>query len=90
MASTVFSFPGSAPAATAASASVSAWSLATQWRSLAAQWWAGQPLRTPAEVSPVQRQRDARAVLAMAQRFAPTHPGFASDLRAAAFRALDE
>ena len=36
------------------------------------------------------RRRDAQRVLRMARRFETTQPGFASDLRCAAYRAMDE
>lgn len=36
------------------------------------------------------RRRDAQNVLAMARRYDASQPGFASDLRCAAFRAMDE
>lgn len=38
----------------------------------------------------LQRRRDAQAVMEMARRFEHSQPGFASDLRMAAMRAIND
>ena len=46
-------------------------------------------LQLRARVAPSLRQRQASALLARANAYETTQPGFAADLRAAAWRALD-